>query len=588
MHPDRIPGRAWLLLLLLGIASLAQAARIEVRTDRDPVPLDESFQIIFSVAGEVGGQPDFSVLEKDFQVLGTSRSLRTTFVNGKMQRSNEYLVSAMARRSGELTIPPVRFGKDLSPPATIRVTEATGGGQGESVFLEVSVDVEAPYVQQQVLLTVRIFHRIQWREASLSEPEFRGGEVLVQKLGDDRNYTAVRDGVQWQVIERRYALFPQGSGVLEMEPLVLNMRVPTGERKARDRSPFGDPFFDDFFSRRTYSRKVVRSRGIELKVRPVPASFSGSHWLPARDLRLQEEWSAPLDDLTAGEPVTRTLTLVAEGVSRGQLPELAMADAPGLRIYPDEVVTGEQATAEGVVSTSRRKFAVIPVEPGEHAVPPLELRWWDVIADRERITRLPRQLIRVTGSAASLPAEEPGRSARVQESEQVVEQGRAGASSPLPGQESDRERWLILGNLLFMTLWLVTLVAWWRNRRKKLEESAPGSGVAGRSELNERLLWKTLHQAALSGDARRLREALLALAPVIWPQEPPRSIEAMARLAGEPLATQLERLSRHLYAGGDPTWDGQLIENGLKALRGSEGKGESGRRPALRPLYPTA
>ena len=135
-HPSRIPGSRWLLLLLiLGQAVMAQAAQITVRTDRNPVPLDESFQIVFDVQGEASGNPDFSVLEKDFQVLGTSRSLRTTFVNGKMQRTYEYLVSAMARRAGRLTIPPVSFGSDTSPAIThpgIARLHGSGGKSGQS------------------------------------------------------------------------------------------------------------------------------------------------------------------------------------------------------------------------------------------------------------------------------------------------------------------------------------------------------------------------------------------------------------------------------------------------------------------------
>ncbi len=597
-HPSRIPGSRWLLLLLmLGQAVLAQAAQITVRTDRNPVPLDESFQIVFSVEGEVSGNPDFSVLEKDFQVLGTSRSLRTTFVNGKIQRTNEYLVSAMARRPGRLTIPPVSFGSDASPALTIQVLPASTAGAAKAgkadVFVEATVDSEAPYVQQQVLLSVRIYHRIQWREASLSEPEFRGGEVLVEKLGEDRNFQATRNGAQWNVIERRYALFPQSSGRIEMDPLVLNLRVPSGERKARNRSPFGDPFFDDFFSRQTYTRKVVRSGAITLQVRPVPATFSGDHWLPARKVKLKESWSAPLDALKTGEPVTRTLTLIADGVSLGQMPELTMPELPGLRIYPDDPETREQATADGVRSITTRKFAIIPVHAGEYRLPEVKLKWWNVTSDSEQVASLPEHLLKATGAAARpvLPAQ-PGATSKPPHPGQLTPsetQAIPTISLPVAGRlPGGIDRWLLLGNILFFSLWLVTLVAWWRARRRGRSEAAGAEDSPLAEKLREQPLWKALHEAAGSGDAGKMRQAVLALAPLLWPEDPPRSLEGMARRVDAPLSEQLYRLSRRLYGDGGESWDGGVIEAELKKLRASR-KSQPGESPrALQPLYPRA
>ena len=599
-HPSRIPGSRWLLLLLiLGQAVMAQAAQITVRTDRNPVPLDESFQIVFDVQGEASGNPDFSVLEKDFRVLGTSRSLRTTFVNGKMQRTNEYLVSAMARRAGRLTIPPVSFGSDTSPAITIQVLPASTAAAAKAgkadVFVEATVDSEAPYVQQQVLLSVRIYHRIQWREASLSEPEFRGGEVLVEKLGEDRNFQATRNGAKWNVIERRYALFPQSSGRIEMDPLVLTLRVPSGERKARNRSPFGDPFFDDFFSRQTYTRKVVRSGGITLQVRPVPASFSGRHWLPARQVKLEESWSAPLDALKTGEPVTRTLTLIADGVSLGQMPELSMPELPGLRIYPDEPQTREEATADGVRSITTRKFAIIPVQAGELRIPEVKLKWWDVNSDSEQVAKLPAHRLTATGAAVvpqPNPPVQPGARATPPSAGQPS-QGQAQAlpsvSLPVVGQPgAGIERWLLLGNVLFATLWLITLVAWLRARRQGRAEAAGVEEAPAAEKLREQPLWKALHEAAERKDAQKMREALLALAPLLWPQEPPRSLEGMARRVDAPLEEQLNRLSRRLYGDGGEDWDGTVIEAELRKLRRSRKAGPEEGPRALRPLYPTA
>ena len=586
-HRPRILGNLWLLLWLLGVAALAQGAEVSVRTDRNPVRLDESFQIVFDVQGDFSGTPDFSPLEKDFQVLGTSRSLRTTFINGRMERHNEYLVSAMARRPGKVVIPSIAFGAAKSPPMTLEVLPADPAkGAQADVLVEAALDDTSPYVQQQVILTVRILHRIEWREASLSEPQFRGGEVLVQKLGDDRNYQIRRNGQRWNVIERRYALFPQASGNLEMNPLVLTMQVPDGRRSARQRSPFGDPFFDDFFSRQSYKRKVVRSQALRLRVKPIPAAFDGEHWLPAHRVELKEQWSAPLDGLKQGEPVTRTITLSAEGASLGQLPDLVIPQVPGLRIYPDDAKTRETLGDKGVLSILTRKFALIPTQAGTLEVPELVIKWWNLEEDRQAEVRLPAHRLQVVAGPSAQP---PRAQATPVPGQSPAAEGAATKATvpPAPGPvQEGREwnRWLLVSNGVLLLLWLITLIAWWR-RRPSNPASTPATPPPSQAPKPD---WQALHQAARGGDPAALRAAVLAVAAALWPDDPPLGLEGLAARVDGPLANALRRLDEALYGRADASWDGPAIEEGLRRLAEPKPKAKGEGQGALKPLYPSS
>jgi hypothetical protein len=584
--------------LLLLFSSWVQAAQISVKTDRSPVTVDETFQLIFSVDGEPDGKPDFSALEQDFEVLGSSQSRNVSIINGRTSRTTRYLVTVLPRRSGELTVPSVSFGKDLSPVLKLRVqdvaaaqkpsTEATAN----AVFLDVSADESKPRVQQQVILTVRIFSRIQWREASLSDPQFRGGDVVVQKLGDDRSYEAQRDGETWQVIERRYALFPQKSGELRMDPLSLNLRLPAGRKKQR--SPFGsfnDPFFEDFFSSRSYRNKVVRSKSLALDVQPVPAGFSGKRWLVAKKLRLEESWSDTPENLETGEPVTRTLTIVADGVTVGQLPDLELPRIQGLRIYPDDPVNKEQATEDGIRSTSSRKFAIIPTHPGNYQLPAVELKWWNSKTDQEETARIASRLLKVTGAVQPLP--NGAGSNPVMATPNLVEQDMpepaAGlAPSVSPVQVPERvsiNTWLMLSSAVFLVLWLLTLVLLLRNRKKPAVVFLPENNPESVPDMGK--AWRHLNQAVQSGDALAVRGALLELAPGLWPEQTPRSLEAMAERVEQPLSTELLNLSRYLYAGSNTDWDGKQIETGMRRVaKNGIWQKKNARKSALKPLYP--
>ena len=66
-------------------------------------------------------EPDASALEADFYVGTRSQLSNTTIVNGQISRSRTWTYVMMAKREGDLVIPPVRIGSEQSEPVPIRV-----------------------------------------------------------------------------------------------------------------------------------------------------------------------------------------------------------------------------------------------------------------------------------------------------------------------------------------------------------------------------------------------------------------------------------------------------------------------------------
>jgi len=57
----------------------------------------------------------------------------------------------------------------------------------------------------------------------------------------------------------------------------------------------------------------------------------------AEQLVLKQEWSGDNQQMKVGEPLTRTLTLLAKGTTVSQLPELNAAKIDDqLKAYPDQ------------------------------------------------------------------------------------------------------------------------------------------------------------------------------------------------------------------------------------------------------------
>ena len=216
-----------IMLAAIWQAAMAQAPTAQV--DRSTVAMKESFNLVIDVAGSgVRNLPDFSLLEEDFELIGPPRrATEVTTINGETQARTRFFVTLTPKHPGTLQIPALRIGAASTEPLIIIVTEAVVVRADETppdLFLEAQVSQTRPLVQSQVTYTMRLFHAIDIREGSLSEPELR--DAVVVRLGDDVQYQVGRFGQSYQVVERRYAIFPQISGVMTLPPPIFNGQLP--------------------------------------------------------------------------------------------------------------------------------------------------------------------------------------------------------------------------------------------------------------------------------------------------------------------------------------------------------------------------
>jgi hypothetical protein len=389
----------FLLLVLYFVPTGTFAAQIEVSFDRNPVSLDESFQIIFTANDTPDSDPDFSPLEQDFELLGQSQSSNSSWINGQSSKTMQWTVNAIAKHPGNLVVPAVKFGNDLSQPSTILVTEEAANravNTDEDLFLEVEASPLSPYVQSQVLYTARLYRRVEIAQAGLNEPEL--GDAVIEKMGDDSNYNTQINGVNYLVTERKYAIFPQKSGSVTIKPLLL-----TAEVVANGRSPF-----NGFFNSRTTRTKKVLSKSVTLDVKPVPSTFTGKHWLSSEQLELKEQWSSDYQQIKVGEPLTRTLTLLAKGATVGQLPEINVAPIDDqLKTYPDQPVLQEQKHPEGLIAFREEKIALIPSKAGRYKLPAIEIPWFNTQSQKMEIARIPETTLIAIDAVGSSPVQAP-------------------------------------------------------------------------------------------------------------------------------------------------------------------------------------
>jgi len=526
------------LAFLVGVVVLASAtahAGVTARIDRNTIDLNESFMLEVVVDTEIDLEPDISALDESFYVGQSSQLSNTMIVNGAITRSRTWTYQLMAKRTGQLEIPPISVGAEQSQPVRITVREPANAPPGEAdVFITSEVDFSETYVQAQVLYRIKVYRAVATRQPALRDPVFGGAEVLIEVAGDERSYEALLNERTYNVVERVYAVFPQESGEVTISPARFEARV------LRDG--------------RITGRKVFESEPQKINVLPIPAppvDNPTAAWLPARELQLTEDWSRELNELAAGEPITRNVTISALGQLETQIPVIAPPVVDGVNVYPDRPELSRQVEAGGIRGMRKDQYAMIGIESGIMKLPPLEMPWWDVAAGEWRVARLPERTINI------LPSGEPP----------VVE-----AASTLPA-ESERNGapgivtvhssfWRLVAEAL-AALWVVTVIAWWLTTRPKREPREPAPPPLHKQQAR---FLKAARSAALAGDGAGVRNAMLDWGRLQWPTDAPRSVGILAKRVSAPLSDELERLSDSAYGKNGAGWDGEALATYLRSF----------------------
>jgi len=558
--------KTYLIAVLLWFGfGLAQAAEITSYLTSKKVPLNESFQLVFEAKGDLDDEPDWQPLEKNFEIISNSRSQQISIINGSSSRSVRWQLTLMAKRIGLLMVPSIAFGRDDSPAQVVEVSQPSqqqAGTTNANVFVELVADKKQVYLQQQVLLTVKLWRRVNLSSATLSEPTLSGVDAVIERLGEDREFEQFRQGQRYKIIERRYALFPQQSGQMQIEPITFQGSVV--ERRG---------FFDPFSG--AGKQIVKRSNALTLEVKGIPAQAQGLAWLPSQQVQLLESWPQTSVTMRVGESLTRTVAVMAEGLTAAQLPDLEMSLPEGLRAYPDQPILKDQQSESGITGLRQQKLALVAQKVGEYRLPAIELQWWNNDSQRLQVARLPERLIQVVAAKGEISASE-----KTQEADTaLMPSAETVQAVPLKVAKKRDSVWFWLS--LFLAFgWLVTLILCCL-RRGKVDRSQCSKKVP----TNTRQLLKKVQKAAINNQAQECKTLLLQWAKLRWLQRSSGSLTAVAERLPDPLKGAVLELNCALYQG-NVAWQGVTLQQALKTFV-MEKKSAKKESSTLSPLYPT-
>ena len=394
----RIKSRLAFILLCLGLTlfSTAQAQEVEISLDRNEIARGETVTLTIRIYDQRQGmQLDLTPLTSQFDVLGTRTSSQIRSVNGAVEAWTDYIVTLFPLEEGELIIPELDINGTTTAPIQVTVTnEGPRSNQSnEELYLEIETNKESVYVQEQLLFTVRLYYTIN----GIRNPQFTELEMedsVIQLIGSPNQYEKLIDGERYGVYEKRYVIFPQRSGPLEVPDILFRGEVTDGS--------------SNFVFRNLNTRRVTAFiEGITIDVLERPVAIQGNDfWLPVSNLTLEENWSTDINNLKVGDSVVRTVTMTADGLDGAVLPPFGPEEIEGLNLYPDPAEIERTFVEGAIVGTRIETTSIVPIASGNVLIPEISIPWWNINTNQQEVTIIPTTRLVIATITGEIPAEQ--------------------------------------------------------------------------------------------------------------------------------------------------------------------------------------
>lgn len=537
----------YLLAWLFAFAVLPAQAQTRAWLDRAQVGHGETATLNIQTDQSVSSI-DYAPLQRQFDVGGQTvrRSYQRT--NGRSTRTSLFAVGIRPRGPGVFTVPPLRVGNTSTASLQLTVVAPSvmpASGDADA-FVETVVDAARPYVQQAVGVQVRLHYAVPLMSGQLEQDPPTGASL--RQVGEDLTYQRQIDGRRYNVVERRFLLIPERSGVLTFPGARFNGQTMGG---------FFDQVFDD-------GRKPVSaaSPAKRLDVQPIPAQ-APQPWLPLHDLKLR--YAQAPTRARAGEAVAVEIEVIADGASAAQLPPVTLADTPGVQLFADPPQIDEQFVDGRPRSILRRRVAIVPLQAGTVSVGGPRIEWWDAAQGVARTAMLPPLQLQVApGEGVATNPEEAAA-----KPEADAETGASAVAAAAGAFWSRWWPWIMLGGVA-----VLAALAWWRWPRASQD-------VAPEPDVMKTMQVPTLQAALRDGDLALIAQALGAAAGANGDD-----LDAVRKRLDD--AAQVDAVIQLQAA----RWGDGDAASALEALRSAFAKGARWRvaagasEPLLPPLYP--
>lgn len=508
-------------LFVMSASCLSYAQKMTVQTDRQTVEMGDVITLMIEADFQSKtGQLSLKPLEDQFDILNQQQSNQVEIINGSYNAYTRWRVQLLPKQIGKLIIPPFELEGAKSDPYPITVLKAQYSDNNRPYFLEAKVDKNKAYVQEQVVYTLKFFHKGSLLSGNIRPPKF--DDALVEQLKEQSVYGKTINGQQYTVYEWQYAFYPQSSG-----QLIIPGPSFTGMLQLRG------------------GQKGVRAIAEPVSIEVLPKQAKeGIYWLPASSVKLSQKWVNLPQTVHVGDSIRRIITLEVEGLKVSQLPEIKSQNGPNYKIYPDTADQKQSVTSDGIKSTVTLSQAVVPSSKGTLQLEDITIHWWNTVSKKMESAVLKTAPLEIWPASSSIPkvvqsSDGTDKIANLNDtvSDDSAKQGSSKmqtvASQPQPSL------WMVLA-LVMTLLWLITMAILYTLRRKLMTLENQSNSTNQASETKEKLVFnKQWCDLPLNEFYRELLRQL----------RDDMHIEGVEHIPNEHLKQAVLQLESHLFGG---------------------------------------
>lgn len=366
----------FLLLLLAPTLAMAVEPVIRLSTDSPQIYVGDAIIIDIESSGllePLDVEPLKNAATFDRETYGT----RIAVIEGKVVEIKIRRMEFTATAAGTIIFGPLNglavTGAVPSNAIAIKVSEANveqWSPTNQDISLDFTINNNAPYIHQQIVADLVLRHRFPVADELITLPDFSQFDV-VPLFEQRRTLDTADDG--WRVISWRWLLHPKVSGELK----------------------FNGPEWSGLMVKSRTQRGTFELQSETSNLNIAPASTTNEWWLPAASVVLEDSWSSPVIEISAGDEIIRTVNVTAIGVLSQQIPDIVPLASRAISSVLISSQREQTLTNDTITSTAEFKFRMTAQSPIPVFLDTIRVPWWNTKDEKMTESIIPARRINV-------------------------------------------------------------------------------------------------------------------------------------------------------------------------------------------------
>ena len=383
-----------IFVFILNVISTAYAKEVKVviSVDKNKVEIGSHIRLTVGVEGAFDTDiPKLSMPESFSLMFGPSVSTQTTIINNVVKVFRGFMYGFSPREKGRFEIGPVTLdykGRTYTsnsisievvartPFESIIDEKSDTSGQrvdiNKMVFVELKTDKQEAYIYEEIIQSFKLYFQKGLPIDDLDYVAASTKNFLAEKLGEERRYEEVRDGILYNVIELRTALFPLVSGIIKIPSASFKCNIIIRQQRNRG------SLFDEFMGGGGRRYPVERStEPVKMTIKPLPVVGKPEGFTGAVGKYTMDVLAKPTK-LKVGDPITLTINIRGEGnIQTIGEPLLAPEGMKDFKAYNFEAKVTITGRGNGIKGEKLFNKVIEPQSEDSGVIPGISFSYFD-------------------------------------------------------------------------------------------------------------------------------------------------------------------------------------------------------------------